>query len=271
MSEPIKFPKFEIRMPSDDELRASSLAWFERVGPTLIDRWPADLAALSIPTIFEPYPFGVFEEMYDSRQNEPSLELRSFAARLDEAIGWRRKFIRLNSRSPKDAPWPFEVPATLSGKEVIHILACSERALDDLCRFRWIPEHPAYVCLRDFIPSVRPDREYRCFVKDRKLIAVTHYDYVHPWTGPEDGGRALRERINNWFAEKLQPVLHMETVVFDIHENYDGTFLLIEINPYGLSDPCYFGSYENVENAFSFIEYAPLRSPDGEEIEECEG
>ncbi len=37
---------------------------------------------------------------------------------------------------------------------------------------------------------------------------------------------------------------------------HDGTILLIEINPYGLSDPCHFKSYERVENAAGYIEYA---------------
>lgn len=255
MTKMFKIP--EIRMPTDAELRAASLRWFERIGPTLIDRWPPELAALSMPTEFVQFPLEIMEPMFEPKGGEPDPAVREFAAELDARIGWRRRFVRLNSRSPKDATWPFEVPATISGKEAISMFSGSERILDDLCYFRRIPEHPAYVCLRDWVYGFETRREYRCFVKDGELIAVTHYDYTRPWVGPEDGGRELRGRIDAWFASVLKSVLPIQTIVFDIHENYDGTFLLIEINPYGLSDPCHLKSYERVENATGYIEYAP--------------
>lgn len=245
-----------IQMPSDEELRASSLRWFERCGPTLIDRWPAELAALSMPTELVRFPMEAFEPMFEQKGDEPHPAVKELACELDAKIGWRRRFIRLNSRSPKDATWPFEAPATISGKEAVSMMAGSERILDDLCYFRRIPEHPAYVCLRDWVYGFQTRNEYRCFVRDGKLIAVTHYDYTKPWSGPEDGGKAIRQSIDAYFETTLRSRLPVATIVFDLHANYDGSFLLIEINPYGLSDPCHFGNYQAVENASSFIEFA---------------
>jgi hypothetical protein len=249
--------KMELRMPTPEEHRAVSLGWLKRIQPTLIDQWPKELAELSMPTTMVkldvPAVWGAICELQDGKGI--SMPLRDLADELDDHIGWNRKFVRLNSRSPKDWPWPFEIPATISGKEAVYILTNSMRVMDDLMEFQWIPEQPAYVCLRNFIPGLRPVDEYRCFVKDGELIAVTHYDYTNPYTGPDDQGEELRGRIDRWFTETLRPVLHIDTVVFDIAVRYDG-FLLIEINPYGLSDPCYFGSYHAVENACSWIEYA---------------
>lgn len=246
----------ELKMPTPEELRASSLEWFEAVGPTLIDRWPADLAALSMPTEPVKFPIELMEPLFEPGPDGLSREIKEFAAELDETIGWKRRFVRLNSRSPKDVTWPYEVPATISGKEAISMFASSERILDDLCWFRHIPEHPAYICLREWVYGFARSREYRCFVRGGKLIAVTHYDYTTPWCGPEDAGRELRSRIDAWFASTLRSRLPVETVVFDIHENRDGSFLLIEINPYGRSDPCHFKTYKSVENATCFIKYA---------------
>lgn len=245
----------DVVMPTPEELRESSLRWFERVGPTLIDRWPAELAALSMPTEFVRMPLELMEPLYDHPGEEPHPDVQAFAAELDAKIGWKRRFVRLNSRSPKDATWPFEAPATISGKEALHMLMCSERALDDLCRLRHIPEHPAYICLRDWVYGLSSRDEYRCFVKDGKLIAVTNYDYTQPWRGPEDGGKELREQIDRWFVDHVKPALPIDTVVFDLWTGRKG-FLLIEINPYGLSDPCYFKSYDRVENANGYIEYS---------------
>jgi hypothetical protein len=251
-------PKFiipELVMPSDEELRASSLRWFDRIGPTLIDRWPSDLMALSIPTEFVRFPLEIMEPLFEPKGDEPDRTVAEFALELDAKIGWKRRFVRLNSRSPKDATWPFEAPATISGKEAMSMFGGSERILDDLCYFRRIPEIPAYVCLRDWVWGFRTDCEYRCFVKDGELIAVTHYDYTKPWSGPQDGGKAIRHAIDKWFVERVRPALPVDTVVFDLHLQ-GGTFMLIEINPYGLSDPCHFRSYERVENASGFIEFA---------------
>jgi hypothetical protein len=244
------------RMPTPAEHRAASLAWLSRVQPTLIDQWPEGIAALSMPTKLVAVPDGLYMEfcsLHDGKAPGPVME--AFADQLDREMGWTRKFIRLNSRSPKDWLWPFESPITCSGKEALSFMACSERVLEDLMEFQYVPEQPAYVCLRDVIYGLDKSREYRCFVKDGELIAVTHYDYTKPIAAPADGGKELRGYIDAWFAEKLKPVLHIPTVVFDLFQMSHGRFLLIEINPYGLSDPCFFQSYSNVESAASFVQF----------------
>lgn len=238
----------EPKMPTPEQHRHASLAWLQKVRPTLIDQWPEGLAALSMPTTLVRVPEGLVQEFYSLHDGKkPGPIMTALAAELDEAMGWDRKFIRLNSRSPKDWPWPFEAPITCSGKEALTILASSMRVLDDLLEFNYVPEQPAYICLREHA-HIEKSREYRCFVKDRRLIAVTRYDYQNPAQPFDDGGEAVRARIDAWFAEKLLPVLHMDTVVFDVFDR-GRDYLLIEINPYGLSDPCFFENYRNVETA----------------------
>ncbi len=246
----------DLMMPTDAELRVSALNWFERIGPTLIDRWPKELAALSMPTKFVPVPVNDFIDLYDTTVSVPSQPIIDLANEIDALMGWERHFIRLNSRSPKDGCWPSEVPITMSGKEAVSFLRCSERALDDLCRFRHLPEHPALICLRDHCPGISKHNEFRCFVKDGVLIAVTHYHYFTPIEPPEDKGAEIRGIIELFFQTKLKAALPLETVVFDLALLYRDEPLLIEINPYGLSDPCWFKSYQAVENANSFVQWS---------------
>lgn len=265
--EPPRESLFKITMPSDAELRAASLRWLERMRPTLIDQWPADVLALSMPTKFIRFPLGMIDDLFENRGNVPA-SVRALADELDAAMGWERQFVRLNSRSPKDSPWPFEVPATLSGKEAMVILGCSERILDDLAHFEYVPEQPAFVCLRKFDPMIRTWSEFRCFVKDGELIAVTHYDYTHRIPVPDDGGKAIRDRIDQWFLTALKPRLHLQTVVFDVFLGH-GDPLLIELNSYGLSDPCWLGGYRNVERFNGYVAFRKrgwmIRQRDGAE------
>lgn len=254
----------KMREPSPKELRDASMQWVSRVGPTLIDQWPDDVLALSMPTKFVRLPTGIIDDLFEHHGGVIPMSVRELAAELDGLLDWERHFIRLNSRSPKDAPWPFETPVTCSGKEAMMILGCSERVLDDMVCFEYIPEHPAYICARKFIPALRPDGEFRCFVKDGILIAISAYDYLHPVSAPDDGGRAIRDKIGHWFADVLKPRLHLDTVVFDVFLQRDGSIVLIELNPYGLSDPCFLGSYSAVETfagavAFGTPDGAPLR------------
>jgi len=251
------FGSFTIRMPTPEEHRAVSLKWLARIQPTLIDQWPAELSALSIPTkLLELDVDRLWQDLCDLHDGKGVGDyIKVLGLALDHNIGWERKFIRLNSRSPKDNTFPFEVPATISGKEAAMMLMGSMRVMDDLMEFRWVPEQRAYVAVRDFMPQIRAENEYRCFVKGGDLIAVTHYDYTKPtpeWISREAAD--IRAMIDEYFAAKLKPVLHLDTVVFDVAIFADKSVILIEINPYGLSDPCHFGSYDHVENASSFIQ-----------------
>jgi len=246
----------DLVMPTDEQHRETSLRWLARVQPCLIDQWPKPLAALSFATEFVRVPSGLVEEFFGMHDGNPPGEImREVAAEIDNRMGWRRHFVRLNSRSPKDYPWPFEAPATVSGKEAILFLSASERVLDDLYEFKWVPEQPAFICLREWQYGLRSEDEYRCFVKDGELIAVTAYDYRKPIKAAPDGGRAVREKIDHYFSETLKPVLHIDTVVFDLWMPIGKEPALIEINPYGLSDPCFFGTYHGVENASKPIQY----------------
>lgn len=138
------------------------------------------------------------------------------------------------------------------------------RTFDDLCRFSYI-QAPCFICLRDTIDGLTTDSEYRVFVIDGKIKAITYYNYnlegINP---PVDAEEILRKIINEWYSEKMKSHICVRNFVFDIHINdlmknpTSKDVLLIETNPYGLSDPCFFQNYSEVEKSDGKIQFEPI-------------
>lgn len=82
----------------------------------------------------------------------------------------KRRFVRLNSRSPKDVVGP-EGPITASATQAIGWLRASHsRARPDLLALR-SAGLPAQICLRDVIQDIAT-HEYRCVVLGGQLVGV---------------------------------------------------------------------------------------------------
>lgn len=245
---------FEVSLPTKEQLRQTSLDWQAVAGPTMLCQWPADLMALSAPTTFVDLP----------RDNSALFEAHTFeahaapiAAEIDAILGFARRFFRLNSRSPKDAPWPFEIPVSCSGKEILSVIAASERCLTDLCLFQHADITPK-IALREFWPGINPRNEFRCFVRDGLILAVAEYaNAATPelWAPPTDD-HGLRAAIGAYLIDTVMPRCHLSTVVIDIVAMHDG-FRLLEINPYGRSDPVGAISYERIEAGIAGIARLP--------------
>ncbi len=254
--------KFEIlvpELPSEEEMVERARAWFEQAGHTLYDRWPDHYQQISTPTKLVEVDAVASRSFWgdDTRLGSNPYAI-ALAATLEREIGWTVWFLRLNSRSPKDAPWPFDdLPLAVGGRQAVQMVASSERCLTDIMHFSRLPDVKCYACLREYDHDIRYGDEFRAFVKGGDLIAVSHYDYLGPKRAPpRDDGRHLRGVIDTFFSDHIRPDLPTKDLVFDVAVN-DGRTKLIEINPYGLSDPCFFGSYEAVESASGPIQWSP--------------
>ena len=249
----------EPRIPTPEESRENYRPWAERVGPLLIDKWPPGLLTLSMDTVFVPMPKGLVGDMFDG--GDWSVELRDLAKSLDDALGFERRFFRLNSRSPKDALWPFEDGITCSGKEVLSVMRASERMLDDLVAFEHTDLEPV-ICLRKQEYDLEPNVELRCFVKEGRVLAVAEYGREPTLCTPPSKDAELREMAERYVLDVAGPHLPMDTIVVDIWIRSDRTFGLVEVNPYGLSDPGGAVSYAAIEAGIPSIARRPTLSPD---------
>lgn len=253
---------FMPRMPSEDELRESALKWEKVTGPCMLGNWPDDLAALSMPTQYVELPRNN-DALYES--SEFVTHASPIAAEIDAITGFDRVFFRLNSRSPKDSAWPMEIPVTCSGKEMMNVIGSSERCLEDLGRMQYTITTPK-ICLREYQPGMQPIFEYRVFIKGMKILAVAEYankNSLDLYQASIDFDAELRQEIDKYFAETLAPRLHISTVVIDLwHRKWEKSspFMLIEINPYGLSDPVGAQNYAAIENGIPSIARLPRES-----------
>lgn len=229
----------EIRMPTDEELQASHTMRYERVAEYMIDQWPESVRALSFPTKMVEVDPEQMMQLYDGESPEWKAVATELAEKLDEAMDWQPFFIRLNSRSPKDA---VDLPITCSGRQAIYWISQSMRCMDDTATALYAKK-PMYICLRK-AQRMHKDGEFRCFAKDGQVIAASRYFYDDtPMNRPAQG--VVLEAAKRFYDAHLQA--HYPDVVFDLYAPGSDQEILIELNPYGLSDPCLFGSYDEVE------------------------
>lgn len=226
--------------PSPEEHRAMWRERYERVRPYMIDQWPQSVAALSFPTKMIPVDVADMEILFDYQHPEWKAKAGALAAVLDEAMDWERHFVRLNNRSPKDAAASL---ITCAGRQAVDWITTSERCIDDVVMAKGAGS-PLFVCLREAL-HMHPDGEFRCFAKDGKVVAVSRYFHrTEPEHRPEAG--TMLAAATRFYDAHL--ARHYPDVVFDLYAPGSDQEVLIEINPYGMSDPCLFDGYDDVEH-----------------------
>lgn len=236
-----------IVMPTDAEHRAASQAWFSRIDGTCLDQLPKEILALGPKTHFLEIDAARLMGMFDGDM----IEAERLAAEADKITGWDRHFFKLTTRSAKDA---FDGPGlTCSGKQALEWMASSMRIADDLQNLLWLDEYTAKLCVREPFYGLEGlgTWEFRCFVKGGDLIAVTDYDYTKPNARLQQSEvrSNTHKEISDFFSGAINPAMSLSDYVFDVAHTAKG-WVLVEVNPYGLSDPCFLGSYDAVE-AFS--------------------
>ena len=238
-------------VPSDDEFHAMMKEKYDAVSFSYINNWPKEWVGISMPTQLVELTDDEINNYEKALEGEIEL-LQPLAEKLDRALGWDRKFIRLNSRSPKDATYP-ELPITLSGKTFVEWMVCSERCLDDIVMMK-AAKVPVFICLRD-VHHFHKEVEYRCFFNGKNVtIAQYHYDQLFPHLQNAVTRERIEREVINFFEKSIKPYGPKHPYVFDVYF-YQGEWRLLEINPYGLSDPCAAINYENIERGgFYYID-----------------
>ena len=129
------------------------------------------------------------------------------------------------------------------GEDVIKIFARSFRCLEDLQGTLRLGEE--YMDIRnDYVP-VTPHGEYRCFVHDKKMNAITQYLSNMYFKELPPNKEKIKERILKFYEEKVKHYVPMDSFVIDFllidsanddvkdeNENGDDTIFVIEFNPF---------------------------------------
>lgn len=248
MNDPMTIPPFVLEVPSDEEMRAIMEPRWAAAAPYAIDQWPAAIAAASVETTLIPIDTSEIEVIFEPEDPRFRSVMQKYADLIDAVVGWEPHFIRLSTRSPKDAASP-GLPITHSGKQAMCWIASSMRCMDDLSVAKFA-QKPIYIALRKQYHA-RPGGEFRAYAKGGNLLAISRYDYHDPAKIAYDE-QAITAMVQKFHREVIAPayadaVFDLELGVYNRKEP-----LLIEVNPYGLSDPCLFRSYEAIENEGGF-------------------
>mmetsp|Transcript_29291 Transcript_29291/g.91018 ORF Transcript_29291/g.91018 Transcript_29291/m.91018 type:complete len:369 (-) Transcript_29291:261-1367(-) len=194
-----------------------------------LERWLPLIDDFSFPSVCVPLPRACCAALAWAAQDAPAEgtpDTSKLARRIDAALaehGWSKVFVKLSTRSPKDAPQilahaaeafrkrePFQLPlaertrlfaellseqfSVSSGAEAVELLASSARVREDL---EYALEAPRYddlglsVVLRKWDGPIPLENEFRGIVWDGKLNALGQY--YHPLFFPELAD--ARERI----------------------------------------------------------------------------
>jgi hypothetical protein len=199
-------------------------------------------------------------------QPDPTAEFPDFHQAIKDAIVSLGGSVapKLNWSAPKDAAWimlktnsmecytPNDIYLLLKSSNFItHDL---EHAFDDcppLSSDAVAPTILYTLVLRKY-RALNPAFEFRCFVRNRTLLAISqrdlnHYDFLLPMK------ETLQPLIEDFFEDYLQDSFPDPNFVFDIYiEDGKGTIRLIDINPFTpTTDPL----------LFSWLELLTLKLP----------
>jgi len=172
-------------------------------------------------------------------------------------VGGKGFFCRLSTRSPKDAvslsPEEKQLPINerlkrkidklrvKSGDDVLNLIGKSQRVFSDISfyfqyRVKDSSSETLFIILREFI-EIQPDHEFRCYVKSKKLLAISQYQCYCKFERLQEISYVskLKQSILD-FHDETKNQLPMPDYVIDVFVNPE-TFkcTIIELNPMGAS------------------------------------
>lgn len=278
----------EEAMTNETQNRPTNEYW-DTARPTFMENWPGDLHSLSIPsysrklTRDEALVLGHDIVEWGEGFDVSNLSASQVQAIRTDLIQWmdakvktlNGAFVRLGSRSPKDALyWGCKQGDDPSGKVMDgekaywRLTACSERVSDDL-HMQIVMNYEPHIFLRQWV-DLPEWTEFRCFQRDQQLIGISQYYYrgVYPEIANDASGLkwAIEQFHANCFSVVTRDYPHLKDVVFDVfikRQMRDATnpsvsrssdwrpdaegkrfryeVKLLEINPlFNLTDPCLF-------------------------------
>eukprot|EP00413_Alexandrium_margalefii_P048573 CAMPEP_0204611758 /NCGR_PEP_ID=MMETSP0661-20131031/62182_1 /ASSEMBLY_ACC=CAM_ASM_000606 /TAXON_ID=109239 /ORGANISM="Alexandrium margalefi, Strain AMGDE01CS-322" /LENGTH=338 /DNA_ID=CAMNT_0051623603 /DNA_START=62 /DNA_END=1078 /DNA_ORIENTATION=- len=134
---------------------------------------------------------------------------------------------KLNWSAPKDAKWVFGTLKCQTVRDVFTLLKSSDFVAHDLChsfddcvdRDGQEPPRPDCYCLvlREW-RSMNVANEFRCFVRDRQLLAVSqrHTSTFYPHLVDPEFQAAVLESIADFFSARVRDSFASERYAFDL-------------------------------------------------------
>lgn len=249
-----KLPK--IVMPTDEQMTVSANRWWDAIKEVSFCHWNETLLGSGFELSMIPIRKDLIVLTLDGfdGKNIPEIKerWRTFLNSHIEQFSKSGFFFKLMSRSPKDSnmdesnhgkPMPL-----YNSDECVEFVLNSMRCLDDMVLMRYL-ENP-YIVIRPYI-YFDPMDEFRVLVEKGKIVGISQY-YYHSIFESERELDELDLSIRAFVNEVVIPNMGIDTFVVDVVADEEGFVNTLETNPYGMSDPCLFGSYDKLDGSFLY-------------------
>ncbi|KAJ1695882.1 hypothetical protein LUZ63_012580 [Rhynchospora breviuscula] len=183
----------------------------------------------------------------DSEVKAPSFpELESEVEKLISALGGG-VVPKLNWSAPKDATWmsPFGSLKCESFSEICLLLHSSDCIIHDLTEA--LPssqdyanqkqnenEFQFFLALRKWVPDIRPEYEFRCFVREKKLVGISQREVTAFYPSLLTQKDQIVDSIVDFFDRIVKPVFVSRDYTFDVYLTQKRKkVILVDFNPWG--------------------------------------
>uniref|UniRef100_A0A673AYF8 Translation initiation factor eIF2 assembly protein n=1 Tax=Sphaeramia orbicularis TaxID=375764 RepID=A0A673AYF8_9TELE len=173
-------------------------------------------------------------------------EFPEFTSKVLEAINalGGSIFPKLNWSAPRDANW-IALNSSLqccSLSDIFLLFKSSDFITHDLTQIDLMPSMYVITSLHCVIcpqlvlrkwSELIPGGEFRCFVKENKLIAISQRDYTQYYQHILKQEEPVCQAIQDFFSQHIQYNFLDEDFVFDVYRDSQGRVWLIDLNPFG--------------------------------------
>lgn len=238
--------------PTKEEMLEMALDWWKSHDEGInMGEWNQVLINHSFPFELVKASKKLAEKIVDSFDNrslhmEVGLEIHELISPVLVRRGWEKWFFKLITRSPKDflSDKKGKIEPLDIETDIGSLLRCSLRTAEDLCML--VELDKVIFVIRPYI-NIDPKTEWRVLV-NKEQVSISQYFYNQTFEYENIG--EIESKIRLFTNTILRNNVKKEGFVADLIVKDEVT--LIELNPFGLSDPCLFESYDKLDGGFLF-------------------
>lgn len=248
-----------------DSLKKTARNWFKNLKGVKFSDWNTELFRYTFPIYEISIPKLVVKGSLngDKKMEKKFIKILTEKMKplryLVQTFGTTGYFVKLETRSPKDLPYLFDEHERMIGlktaEEIVNALLDSMRTFDDLCHL--VNIHKVIKIHLRPLRLIPKQSEWRVFVKNKQIIGISQQFYKDYFNYDLDYISKAEGKIVDFINNIVKYNVHAKSFVADVilHSSeirlISGVYTnceIIETNPYGLSDPCLFNTYEELEN-----------------------
>ncbi|GAV69832.1 D123 domain-containing protein [Cephalotus follicularis] len=183
----------------------------------------------------------------------PELELK--IKELIETLGGA-VFPKLNWSAPKDSAWisPSGSLRCTSFSEIVLVVRSSDSLIHDLCHAydlcsdKSLSRPPSFfLALRKWYPSLRPEMEFRCFVRGQQLVGISQREVTTFYPVLLEKKNILQALIQEFFEKNVRLKFESKDYTYDVYITKDERVRVLDFNPWGAFTLALLFTWEELE------------------------